>query len=550
MIRFRTLAALSVLSLLGAACAGDDSSSSEEPAAEPAADEQPDDESPTTDGTDVEPAEDDTAEDDAPAEEPAPSGGVLTIAQSADPTSLSPYRFGSTNDRNIITNIYDTLVEFDLETYEIVPSLATEWSTTDDGLAWTFEIRPDVVFHDGTELDAEDVVASIERAMEPESNRTTSLLTRVSDVTAVDEDTVEISLTEPDRILLSTLIDVYISPSEDSIDLAATPVGTGPFMFVSAEPNQQVEVERNPDFWREGLPHLDGVVFRTVPDGTVQSLQIRTGEVDMLADTPLGEIGALQSAGLQVIGPAQGFNSGLYHFHINTRRDPWSNEQVRQATSMAIDRAAMARSLFGFMQVLSNPLEVNSFFNEDAPSYNERDLEGAQALLAEAGFPDGFDGGELIVCGLGFQFDTLGQLVQLQLAEVGIDVEVSVLDVGTYVARTLGDDAGNFDLALCAMVPKPDEYDLLNHPYAKLFTEALGWIDQKPEFYDLLAEARAMTDDAEYADAIAELQMMAMTGQPEIVLGGRVTPVTAAAGITGFLAHTQGHLFLENVAKG
>jgi peptide/nickel transport system substrate-binding protein len=195
-------------------------------------------------------------------------------------------------------------------------------------------------------------------------------------------------------------------------------------------------------------------------------------------------------------------------------------------------------------------MEVNPFLNEDAPSYNERDVEGAAALLAEAGFPDGFDGGELIVCGLGFQFDTLAQIVQLQLAEVGINVQVNVLDVGTYVARTLGDDAGNFDLAMCAMVPKPDEYDLLNHPYAKLFTEALGWIDQKPEFYDLLAEARAMTDDDEYAAAIAELQMMAMTGQPQIVLGGRVTPVTVGAGITGFLAHTQGHLFLENVAKG
>ena len=146
---------------------------------------------------------------------------MLTVAQSADPTSLSPYRFGSTNDRNIITNIYDTLVEFDLETYEIVPSLATAWSISDDGLAWTFEIRPDVIFHDGSALDAEDVVASIERAMEPESNRTTSLLTRVSDVAAVDEDTVEVNLSEPDRILLSTLIDVYISPSDESIDLAA-----------------------------------------------------------------------------------------------------------------------------------------------------------------------------------------------------------------------------------------------------------------------------------------------------------------------------------------
>ena len=477
-------------------------------------------------------------------------GGTLVVAQSADPTSLDPYRYGSTNDRSIITNMYDTLVQFDLETYDVVGSLAAEWSVSEDGLVWTFTLQDGVTFHDGSALDSADVVTSVQRAIEPESNRTTTLLTRVAEVAAVDPLTVEITLTEPDRILLSTLIDVYIAPEDRSLDLGAAPVGSGPFMFVSATPNQQVELERNPDYWRDGLPYLDGVTFRTVPDGTVQSLLVRTGEVDMLAETPLGEIGTIQAAGLQLIAPAEGFNSGLYHFHTNTRRDPWSNPLVRQAASHALDRAAMAQSLFGFMQVQSSPMEVNAeFFNADAPSYNEQDLDAAAALMEEAGLADGVDGGELIVCGLGFQYNTLGQLVQLQLEEIGIDVEVTVLDVGTYVARTLGDDAGDFDLALCGMVPKPDEYDLINHPYAKLFTEALGWIDQEPAFYELLESARAMTDDTEYAAAIAELQVTAMTGQPEIVLGGRITPVAAAPGVEGFRTHTQGHLFLAEVSK-
>ncbi len=489
-------------------------------------------------------------ETQAPAVDDSRRGGVLVVAQSADPTSLNPYRFGSTNDRSIITNIFDSLIEFDLTTYEIVGSLAESWSTSDDGLVWTFELRDGVVFHDGSALDANDVVASVERAMEPESGRTTSLLTRVEEVVAVNDLTVELRLSEPDRILDLTMIDVYITPEDDSIDHGATPTGTGPFMFVSAEANQQVVLERNPDYWQEGLPYLDGIEFRTVPDPTVQSLQIRTGQVDVLSPTPLGEIGALQAAGVQIIGPAEGFNSGFYHFHTNTRRDPWSNELVRQAASHALDRTAISRSLFGFMQVLSNPVSVSTnFFNADAPTYDERDLDQARALIAEAGFADGVDGGELIACNLGFQFSTLAQLVQLQLADAGIEVRITMLDVGEYVARTLGDDAGNFDLALCAMVPKPHEYDLINHPYAKLFTEALGWIDQRPEFYELLAEARSMVDDDEYAQAIAELQMMAMEGQPEIIIGGSITPLAAVRGVEGLIAHTQGHLFLENVSK-
>lgn len=480
---------------------------------------------------------------------PGQAGGTLVIAQSADPTSLHPNRFGSTNDRNIITNIYDTLVEFDLQTYEIIGSLATDWSVSDDGLVWTFNLRDGVTFHDGSPFGAEDVVQSMARAMEPEAGRTTSLLTRVEETVAIDDSTVEIRLTEPDRILLSTLVDVYISPRDPDIELGENPMGTGPFQFVSREPNQQVELERNPNYWREGLPYLDGVIYRTIPDGSVQSLQIQNGDVHMLADTPLGEIATLQSAGLQILNPPEGFNAGLYHFNVNTRREPWTNQELRQAVSHALDREAIARSLFGFMQVLSNPMEVNDrFFNPDAPSYNERDLEMANALMAEAGFPDGVDGGEMIVCGLGFQFETLAQAVQNQLAEIGVTFDITVLDVGTYVARTLGEDTGEFELALCAMVPKPDEYDLLNHPYDKLFTEALGWIDQRPEFYDLLIEARSMPDDADYMDAILELQQLAMEGQPQIVLGGRLSPVTARPEVDGFVAHTQGHLFLTEVS--
>lgn len=453
--------------------------------------------------------------------------------------------------------MYDTLVEFDLETYEIVPSLATTWTVSLDGLTWTFNLREGVTFHDGSPFGAEDVVVSMGRAQEPESGRTSSLLTRVVGTVAVDDMTVEIRLGEPDRILASTLVDVYISPRDPDIDLNETPIGTGPFKFVEWERNQQVEIVRNENFWQEGLPYLDGIVYRTVPDGTVQSLQIRTGEVDMLAATPLGEIGTLQSAGVQILGPAEGFNSGIYHFHVNTRHDPWSNPQVRKAVSMSLDRQGLARSLFGFMQLISNPMEANpAFFNADAPSYNTPDVEGAKALLAEAGYANGFDGGEMIVCGLGFQFDTLAQGVQSQLANLGIDIELNIMDVGTYVNRTLIafsqdlDNFGNFDLALCAMVPKPDEYDLLNHPYNKLFTETLGWIDQKPEFYELLTNARSIPSDDDYYAAMQQLQLWAMEEQPQIVLGGRVTPIAAAANVSGFIAHTQGHLFLTNVSKG
>ena len=480
-----------------------------------------------------------------------PVGGTLVIAQKADPTGLHPNRYGSTASRNVITNIYDTLVEFNLNTYEIVPSLATSWTVSEDGLSYVFNIRDGVKFHDDSDLDAVDVVRSIERAQEPESGRTTSLLTRVTEVVAIDDLTVEVRLSEPDRILTSTLIDVYISPSED-IDLNQTPTGTGPYRFVSWERNQRVVIERNDDFW--GDAYLDRIEYVTVPDFSVQSLQIRSGEVHLLAQGPLAELKTLSDAGITLASPPAG-NTGLYHFHVNTRRDIWSNPLVRQATSMAIDRPALQRTLLGHLQILSNPMQNNAqFFNSDAASYNAPDVAGAKSVLESAGYADGFDGGEMIVCDTDDEHTWLAQAVQEQLrTSLNINIELNIMDVATYVNRTLPthtsdpDQLGLYDLALCAMVPKPDEYDLLNHPYNKLFVETMGWIDTKPEFFELLTDARSIASNIEYKAAMHQLQAWAMEEQPQIVLGGRLNPIPHSANVHGFISHTQGTLYLTDV---
>lgn len=480
-----------------------------------------------------------------------PRGGTLVIAQTADPNQMHPNRYGSTAGRNVVTNMYETLVEFDLNTYEIRPLLATHWNVSEDGLTHEFHIRPDVVFHDGSDLDAVDVVRSIERAQEPGAGRTASLLTRVAEVVATGDLTVEVRLLEPDRILHSTLIDVYISPAED-IDLNATPTGTGPYRFVSWEKNQKVVIERNPDYW--GDAYLDRIEYVTVPDENVQSLQLRSGEVHMLAQGPLPELAALSEAGMVIASPPSG-NTGLYHFHVNTRRDIWSNPLVRQAVSMAIDRPALQRTLLGHMQVISNPMESNAqFFNPDAASYNAPDVEGAKALLASAGYADGFDGGEMIVCATNIEHTWLAEAVQEQLKTgLNIQIDLNIMDVATYVDRTLPthtndpDQLGLYDLAQCAMVPKPDEYDLLNHPYNKLFVETMGWIDHKPEFFELLASARSIASNTEYKEAIYQLQVWAMEEQPQIVLGGRLNPIPHSPDVKGFISHTQGTLYLADV---
>lgn len=476
-------------------------------------------------------------------------GGALLIGQSSDPTSINPHRFGDQNARNIIIGIYNTLVEHDLQNYAIRPGLAQSWSVSQDGLVWTFKLRANVKFHDGSDFDADDVKASLERAMEPTSGRTAPLLTRIKSLEVKDALTFVVHLSQPDRILLSSLVDVYIGPAGVTTErLGEAPNGTGPFKFVRWDRNREVVLERHPNYWRQGLPCVDRVTFRTLPEESVRSQQLRSGQIHLSSSGLLGEMGTLASAGLVLHTAPRGFNMGLYNIHTNTRREPWRRQEVRQAFSLALDREAISRALFGFVQVLSNPMEANKrFFNPQAASYNRRDLDQARQLLAGAGFSGSVDGGEAIVCGLGFQFTTLGQLVQSQAAEAGIRLRLTILDVGTYVARTLGGRRGEYDIAVCAMVPKPDEYDLLNHPYAKLFTQTLGWIDQKREFYDLLEAARSMVNDSRYRQAITELQQMAMEGQAQIIVGGRLDPTPAQVYVKNFIPHMQGNVFLEAV---
>lgn len=477
-------------------------------------------------------------------------GGVLTVAHTAEPTSIYPFRFGSTWDRNVITNIYDSLVEFNLNDYSIVPSLAESWTTSPDGRTWDFKLRPGVVFTNGESLSAQHVIRSMAQAQAPEAGRTAPLLTRVTAVTAVDDLTVRMTLTDPDRGLLSTLVDVYIIPTGPSTEqLAEEPVGTGPFKFVQWDRNQQIVLERNPDYWREGRPFLDGVVFKTIPDGSVAALQVRTGDVDIMASTPLGQIGPLQTAGMQFFSTAEGIGNGFYHFHINTRRDPWKgNPTLRQALAASVNRSAAAGSVFGFMIPMNNPVAQNpAWLNPDAVGFPEFDLEVAQKLMVDAGYPNGVNVGEMIVCGLGPEYGTLAQVVQQQARAVGIEFTVSVLDLGTYVARTLGDSSGDFSMALCGLVPKPDEYDLINHTYAKLFINAQGYIDENPDFFEFLVDTRSIADDAEYRRAIFSLQETIMQSQHNVVLGARLLPHAARPAVRDFIAHTQQHMFLENV---
>jgi len=521
----RVAATIFALGLVVSACGGADEAA-EEPAAEPTA---PQDEAEA-------PAEDDRY------------GGTLVVAAPAEPDALDPARNRTEADRNITINVYNSLVEFNLDDYSLEPGLAKSWTYSDDGLTITLELEEGVLFHDGSEMTSADVVWTIKDNQNPDNPRTGAALSLVEDVVAVDDYTVELKLSAPDALIPETLVDVYVRP-ENWVQDPDNLIGTGPFRFIRWERNVGVFLERNDDYWREGLPYLDAIEFRTAADDQARILRLETGEAQILPRPPFPSIEGLRAGGFEVVTAAQGAGA-IYDIRFNVRNAPWDDVRVRQAFNYALDREAIEGALLGLYGNIDNPvLPTSPFFNPDAPSY-EHDPERARELLAEAGYPDGLDAGEFMQhYELGFDFEVLSQLIQAQAAEVGIRLELANYDVATWVSKYLSPDG--WGVGLSNGLARPTPYDLVNHTWGKGRPGAQGHDETMPEFLELLATTRGYDPSSqEFMDGLKEAQVIAMTELPSIVVGTKPLPDALAPSVQGFKGHPSGFTVLHEVWLG
>lgn len=489
----------------------------------------------TTVGGDEEETTEEETEEGAEETTSARSGGTLTVVSSAEPTTLNPFTYQSRVELVRINALYDTLVEYDLETpeFSVKPALAENWELSDDGLTITLDIRDDVKFHDGSVFTAEDAKFSIDQARKPEAAKTTSLLAAIESTEAIDEETVEIRLSQPDRIVLNALTIVSMVPDGAS-DFDDAPVGTGPFAFVEWDQGQnRITLEGHEEYWREGQPYLDEVVFKVVAEPATQVLQLTNGEIDMIVpEAPFTQVEQLQSAGMQLPTlPSEG-PIGYYDLRLNTRVEPWDDERVRQALAYAIDREAVKEALLGQMVVTSRAIpEDNPFYNPDAPSY-EHDVERAKELLAEAGHPDGVSG-TMLVGTFGSNYEIASQVVAESVKAAGIELEMETVDVATWLDRFYSQQ--DFEIAgVIGFVTAPYVYDTLATMYDSNDSEAIGWAENQEGFQEQLTEARSYVDDDKFREAMFELQARGMEGASMIIVGGQVRAPALAPYVKGF----------------
>lgn len=368
-------------------------------------------------------------------------GGTLRVGIREDMTNYDPHQFSTVNFF-LIKNLYDSLIEYTPEG-EPIPSLATEWDIADNNTSVTVTLRDDVTFHSGNPFNADAVAATLEKAADPERGKNVyATMSIVEGWTVDDEHTVTINFTNPvpDRQILD-LLQFLLPIDPEGIDTVETePAGTGPFLLENRTVGQSVTLTANPDYWREGQPILDEIVFTIFADDAAASAALESGAIDMVYNGIPRSARRLGDAGYEVI---QGPGKLVQVFRINSTRAPFTNREFRQAFNHLMNRPAILR--VGYSD-LGEPTAlpwapVSPAFDTSYAEEYAFDIERALALLEESGLSEAeMEDWSLLVNGSDEPSVLISQVVQQSLAEAGIDIELDVRQGAEFIDALLGGD--------------------------------------------------------------------------------------------------------------
>jgi peptide/nickel transport system substrate-binding protein len=303
----------------------------------------------------------DTSGDGAGQDQPAQTGGNIVFQFPTAPLDLDP---STSQDNNVSMPLWNAwfeyLVRLDPATGKFQPMLAEDWQISEDEKIYTFNLRSDVTFSDGSPMTADDVVFALNRDMEPKISLLHSLLDRIDKISAVNEHTVEIQLKNPWPHLLADLASptaaIYPEqPLKDAGDkqfFTQQPVGSGPFVLSEVVPNSSYTVRRNAEYWGP-RPKLDQITFDVVTDDSARATAVRGGQADIAVAPPPNQLASLENdSTVQVLA----FPSARVELIVlNTTKPPFDDPKVRRAFSLALDREAIIESgLFGYAEPASS----------------------------------------------------------------------------------------------------------------------------------------------------------------------------------------------------
>ena len=453
---------------------------------------------------------DGTDGDDEPSGSDIQMGGTLIAGMQGGLDGRDPHVVQAASTLRVLENVYQKLVRIN-EDLEPVGQLAADWSTSEDGLTWTFELREGVMWHppESRELVAADVVYSFERLLNEDTGSPwRSNFTPITNVSADGDYTVVFEFDQPYAPFLYKLSSGgYILPEgadDADYDIADQPVGTGPFVFDENVPQARTEVSAFNDYYEtddngNSLPYLDGIEFRIVPEGQARLTNLQSGSIDWAVTVPPSQASSLEGSNSITLSNIP----GTYYDYLghNTTRAPLDDVQLRQAISFAINRESIVQGArFGFAEPTQDPIPPSSIW-KDLISVEEpysQDIERATQLAEESDY----DGEELTIQ-VGQQYPqqvTIAEIIQEQLGEAGINATVQPTDFSSMISNL---NAGEYDLTIVGWsgFVDPDDMMYLQFHSGETFNQsnysndevdqlleqgrqAAGNREERAEFYD------------------------------------------------------------------
>jgi len=435
--------------------------------------------------------------------------------------------------------------------FTLAPGLATSWKRDSDTV-WTFALRPGVKFHDGSPLTAQAAAASLTNALQ--RSGTARSYTKIASLAARDEQTLEITTSEPFPALPAALVyasSAIVSPASPKMadGTIERPIGTGPFKVTAWQPAaQSFTVERFDGYWGE-KPSIPAITFRGIPDPTTRSLELQKGSVDFTSEVPYGDLDTLVDKGFTV---SRNVTARNYVLNFGSLKDtPFADIRVRKALSLAIDRDEIAQYvLFGMGRAGIGPFPGTMAFADASIAPPKTDLAAARKLLTEAGYAPG-PGGVMTKDGkpLGFTLYTYAQrpglvpiagALQAQLRKLGVSVEIKVTTFSAIAKEMKPGDARLAALA-SAMYPHPDFY-LRQTYHSAGATNTWGYAN--PKIDAALAVAITTRDEAERKAAYDLVQRIAAEEEPCLTIAHYGVNVAMRPGITNYTFNPIAHDYM------
>ncbi|UWQ95301.1 ABC transporter substrate-binding protein [Rhodobacteraceae bacterium M385] len=470
------------------------------------------------------------------------SAQTLDLAWSQDATGLDPHTQPGFATIRLLELMYEPLVRLD-EGLELQPALAESWSFSDDGLQLTFQLDGDAMFHDGTPVTSADVRASFERILDEETGAIARAnYTSIINIETPDDATVIFELDAPNAPLLNGLasVNAAVVPASaiEAGTLGTQVIGSGPFTLDARTPNASANLSAF-DAWHGGDVAYDGINISVLPDETALLAALRAGQADFaLINDPLVATLVPRTEGLQLnAAPTLSY----YVLQLNAAREPMGELALRQAIGCAIDRQdVLDAALLGEGEV-TGPLTSPAYRTDPSGLFcYEQDQDRARELLAEAGYADGFTATVIAANGEPPTASAVAQVIQSQLSEVGINLEIEMLELSVYIDRWL---AADFDMAVALNGGRVDPYTMYNRYWTRdgNLQGVANYIDDTLD--TLMNEGRAETDEAARAEIFGNFESHLAEMSPWIWLFTGNTYTAQTEGVSGFVSSPTGTLF-------